>query len=228
MKKYLKIGLASFVLLIALGVLVEKTFAKEVSSVKQSFNLKTGVCYQTTYYSDLTKSTERGTIRYINGTMYCDIPVSGTNTGDGIYLEENSPIEQSGVVNPFGYIAPKLGEKNNDAVRNIQTVLLEFGIPVVIDGNFGPRTKAGITEFQTKNGLMPSGLFDSATRELMEKKLLGTDTQNPAVETSATDIVSLKNTTTTLEKIKNEITSLSDTLSKLAQQASAIMATLPK
>ncbi|OGI72470.1 hypothetical protein A3J61_02470 [Candidatus Nomurabacteria bacterium RIFCSPHIGHO2_02_FULL_38_15] len=238
MKKYLKVALMSFVFIMAFGLFAGTAFAAQ-TWIMNSVPPPNGACSITRItegtFNDGTPYTETRTSTV--GKMVDGFCVGATfdrnsiNPDGTLIKTENSPIDQGEVANPadpFGDTTPRYGNKNSEAVRNIQAVLLESGIPVVIDGNFGPNTKRGIMTFQIQNNLPQTGLFDQNTRAVMEAKLLGTDTPNPAIETPINDIVSLKNTTTALEKIKSEIASLSDMLSKLAQQASAIMAGLPK
>ncbi len=49
-------------------------------------------------------------------------------------------------------------------VRQVQTALVENDIIVDVDGVFGPGTKAGVVEYQQKEGLTPDGIVGPATR----------------------------------------------------------------
>ena len=65
----------------------------------------------------------------------------------------------------------KKGSKGND-VREMQTMLIACGFscgPDGADGDFGKNTLAGLTAFQTANGLEATGVFDSDTWTALEK-----------------------------------------------------------
>ncbi len=65
-----------------------------------------------------------------------------------------------------------------DAIINLQTYLRaqtfvdENAIPVPIDGIFDSQTQAALTEFQRKNGLMPTGIADRETWDLLYSQYL--------------------------------------------------------
>ena len=48
-------------------------------------------------------------------------------------------------------------------VRTIQHLLGVHGHPVTVDGDFGPRTRAAVTAFQTASGLVADGIVGSRT-----------------------------------------------------------------
>jgi len=48
-------------------------------------------------------------------------------------------------------------------VRSIQQALVRRGVPVVIDGDFGRQTRAGVYQFQQARGLRATGEVDLAT-----------------------------------------------------------------
>ena len=63
------------------------------------------------------------------------------------------------------------GDKG-DAVKTMQTMLIACGFscgPDGADGNFGKNTLAGLTAFQSANGLEADGIFDAATQSALEK-----------------------------------------------------------
>ena len=65
----------------------------------------------------------------------------------------------------------KKGSKGND-VRSMQTMLIACGFscgPDGADGDFGKNTLAGLTAFQTANGLEATGIFDADTWAALEK-----------------------------------------------------------
>jgi len=65
----------------------------------------------------------------------------------------------------------KKGSKG-DAVKTMQTMLIACGFscgPDGADGDFGKNTLAGLTAFQTANGLEATGVYDDDTRAALEK-----------------------------------------------------------
>jgi len=112
------------------------------------------------------------TIQYDNGKPY--VTAEGSSVKDsngnktGCKTSEMNPGKPDDL---FSYVSPVLGTKNSDAVRTIQTVLVNNGIPTVIDGNFGSVTQRGLKSFQRQNGIPATGMFDAKTRVLMEKSL---------------------------------------------------------
>jgi putative chitinase len=58
-----------------------------------------------------------------------------------------------------------------DDVKNVQTMLKLLGYKVgIIDGLYGPATDAAIKMFQSDNGLPRTGVANTATLDLLEKK----------------------------------------------------------
>ena len=77
------------------------------------------------------------------------------------------------------------GSKGSDTVRHAQQALMDRGIdPGPIDGKMGPRTKAALSDFQTKEHLKVTGRLDSETKDkLIAKKV---DTSAPAASPTTT------------------------------------------
>ena len=72
------------------------------------------------------------------------------------------PIVKTGLVK---------GDKG-DAVKTMQTMLIAFGFscgPDGADGDFGKNTLAGLTAFQSANGLEADGIYDAVTQGALEK-----------------------------------------------------------
>ena len=44
------------------------------------------------------------------------------------------------------------------AVEQLQIALVALGYPLVVDGEFGPRTEAAVRDFQQRNGLAVDGI----------------------------------------------------------------------
>jgi peptidoglycan hydrolase-like protein with peptidoglycan-binding domain len=53
-------------------------------------------------------------------------------------------------------------------VMAAQTALNKNGAALKIDGKMGPKTKAALTEFQTKQNLKPSGHLDKETKAALK------------------------------------------------------------
>ncbi len=58
---------------------------------------------------------------------------------------------------------------NVDVVKKIQTALNERGAtpPLVVDGQYGPKTKAAVTAFQSANGLQADGWAGPLTQHAL-------------------------------------------------------------
>ena len=83
----------------------------------------------------------------------------------------------------YKYISkiPTYGQKNKN-VGVIQTSLNEFGYKLVVDDDFGPKTKVAISNFQKLNGLAGSGIIGTKTIQFLGIKI-GT----PEVNDSSND-----------------------------------------
>ena len=54
-----------------------------------------------------------------------------------------------------------------DDVTALQRALVNAGIPVTVDGIFGPSTEAAVKQFQTQRGLTADGIVGPATRSAL-------------------------------------------------------------
>ena len=57
----------------------------------------------------------------------------------------------------------RLGSSGPD-VTKLQNLLNQKGLPVKVDGNFGPATAAAVITFQTANGLTPDSVVGAKTK----------------------------------------------------------------
>jgi peptidoglycan hydrolase-like protein with peptidoglycan-binding domain len=55
------------------------------------------------------------------------------------------------------------GTTDTETTKLLQQRLGQLGYSVTVDGSFGPGTTAAVKEFQTNNGLDPTGVVDAAT-----------------------------------------------------------------
>jgi len=80
------------------------------------------------------------------------------------------------------------GHKNgSDDVRKAQQALMDKGFnPGPIDGKMGPKTKAAITEFQTKESLKTNGRLDRETKAKLMTASSKADTTTPAASPTTT------------------------------------------
>ncbi len=81
------------------------------------------------------------------------------------------------------------GMKNNDDVRQLQTLLNQNGANLAIDGNFGPATLAAVKTYQKNNNLKVDGIVGTNTWGALTKNSAATaqtNTQSTA-PTSAAD-----------------------------------------
>uniref|UniRef100_UPI00192CA42A peptidoglycan-binding domain-containing protein n=1 Tax=Sporosalibacterium faouarense TaxID=516123 RepID=UPI00192CA42A len=68
----------------------------------------------------------------------------------------------------------KVGAKG-DAVKNLQTMLNNFGYNLEVDGYFGNLTSEAVKDFQSKNGLTTDGIVGPKTYEVLEAGIESTD-----------------------------------------------------
>ena len=54
-----------------------------------------------------------------------------------------------------------------DDVRAVQQALARAGIPVVVDGIFGPTTDRALRQFQAQRGLVADGIVGAQTRAML-------------------------------------------------------------
>ena len=81
------------------------------------------------------------------------------------------------------------GKKGDDDVSKAQQALMDKGFnPGPIDGKMGPKTKAAITEFQTKESLKTTGRLDKETKAKLMTASASTkaDTSAPAASPTTT------------------------------------------
>ena len=50
------------------------------------------------------------------------------------------------------------------AVEQLQIALVALGYPLVVDGEYGPRTEAAVRDFQQRNGLEVDGIAGPDTQ----------------------------------------------------------------
>jgi hypothetical protein len=105
----------------------------------------------------------------------------------------------------------KRGGSRNAITLEIQKTLSELGFfDGFMDGIEGPQTKAAIRNFQTKNDLSPSGIWDEETdarANLWANDILANKEQAAQVKAS---MENEKNTATNIEKEKVERTAIED------------------
>lgn len=97
----------------------------------------------------------RGVTRAING---------GYNGLDDRrnYLRKTKSIWMDGVETPATSRLLRSGETGND-VRDLQAALVQAGLAVLIDGDFGRFTAAAVREFQKSRGLKADGIAGPVT-----------------------------------------------------------------
>ncbi|WP_409302849.1 peptidoglycan-binding domain-containing protein [Peribacillus sp. SCS-155] len=90
----------------------------------------------------------------------------------GIY-DRSTHAELSKKVNSFGFSNGVLKEgSRGDAVRSLQKGLNNVGFKLVVDGEYGPKTKAAVLKFQSRYpDVKDTGMFDTATKNLLDKAL---------------------------------------------------------
>lgn len=71
------------------------------------------------------------------------------------------------MTSPAGLPDLSPGDIGPDA-RRLQERLQQLGYPVAADAVYGSLTKTRVEEFQQANGLLITGVFDSATRAALE------------------------------------------------------------
>lgn len=79
----------------------------------------------------------------------------------------------SKIINSFNFANLELKEgSRGEAVRTLQKALNDLGNGLKVDGHFGPKTKSAVIKFQKQHAeLTPNGIFDSETRNLLDKVL---------------------------------------------------------
>lgn len=151
MKKYLKIG---FMSVLAFGLFAGIALAERYVSIAHDGK---GAC----------TITIRMVIYNTDGT----IKSNTTDVYKGVSLPDGSCSQMISVRNPENNDSgTKTDDKNIATVREMQTALLKSGIPVTVDGKFGPQTKEALSTFQKQSGLEPSGILDPMTKIFMEAR----------------------------------------------------------
>src|SRR4051812_23116448 len=69
-------------------------------------------------------------------------------------------------LSPYGYVVGKRMRQGDVGwdVRALQLGLTEVGHALIADGNYGPITKAAVTNFQSRLGLVADGWAGNATQ----------------------------------------------------------------
>ena len=90
----------------------------------------------------------------------------------GIY-DRSTHEALSKEINSFGFENVVLKEgSRGEAVRTLQKGLNQLGYSLKVDGHLGPKTKAAVIKFQKQYPeLTPNGIFDTKTRNLLDKVL---------------------------------------------------------
>ena len=90
----------------------------------------------------------------------------------GIY-DRSTHEALSKEINSFGFANVVLKEgSRGEAVRTLQNGLNQLGYGLKVDGHFGPKTKEAVIKFQKQYPeLTPNGIFDTKTRNLLDKVL---------------------------------------------------------
>ena len=92
----------------------------------------------------------------------------------------------------------KMGSQG-DHVEALQRKLFNLGYPMVVDGEFGTKTKAAVQTFQMSSGITPDGIVGSKTFQVLSKTI-----PDPVCETEE------------LEKVKKTCTAQLGTMAKKA------------
>lgn len=161
---------------------------------------------------------EKSSIRVYHGKTQAD----GTCAVDNCW-DPNPKFTPPIAFNPK--VFPSFGQKNSIAVKEMQTTLLNSGIPVLLDGSFGLNTQRALMQYQARNGLTPSGLYDLSTDKLMNPVTdarCQADLPSSGVTAPADDELSSLNKS--IDILKKELASITNSLSSLAQRAQALSA----
>jgi len=62
---------------------------------------------------------------------------------------------------------------SGDAVKEVQTILSEFGYTVAVDGQFGPQTEKAVRSWQKSNGLYVDGIAGPITTASLRRAVRG-------------------------------------------------------
>ncbi|MDQ5971314.1 MAG: binding 1 protein [Patescibacteria group bacterium] len=185
MKKFLKIGLGSFVFILMFVSFTGFIFAKEVKYEVGRTTKYLGhdpdsgrnLCQVTITYSDGSTYTVGGEMKGDGTKIWCDTRGYSANKNpqeDGIY-GGGAILPTTGASQVFDAKTPVLGNKNNTNVKKIQLVLKNEGLISAVDGNYGSMTKSAITKFQKKYKLPASGTINKETKALLITKFINPD-----------------------------------------------------
>lgn len=75
---------------------------------------------------------------------------------------------------------PQVGDKGSVAVKHLQISLNERGEKLVVDGDYGPKTKAAVSEFQKSINLPGSGIVGPLTLAALGLEVALTDIKDKA------------------------------------------------
>ncbi len=84
-------------------------------------------------------------------------------------------------------------------VRKLQTMLKNRGYNLEADGNFGPKTRRAVTQYQRENRLQPNGVADKRTWHMLQSGQEKHPTILPATQETAP--ITTKGTTPTLSAV---------------------------
>ena len=84
-------------------------------------------------------------------------------------------------------------------VRKLQTMLKDRGYNLEADGNFGPKTRRAVTQYQRENRLQPNGVADKRTWHMLQSGQEKHPTILPATQETAP--ITAKGTTPTLSAV---------------------------
>lgn len=227
-----------------MGVFMFSSHASAIAYFNMSAEPPT--CTISTQNEDGTWTNEPGVVTYhsLGEFMRCspvgswaarrhnvNMPIANPTNKSGETGSTDYPRNEKGML--FSDKGPTFGERNSLDTKILQSVLNRDGQNIIIDGNFGPATKTGLMRYQGKYRLLPAnGVFNPTTRTFIETKypkLVETSivTEPTAPVTPAVnEVVSLKDASTKLEKVKLEIAKMTDMLAELSKQAMALEAFL--
>lgn len=91
----------------------------------------------------------------------------GKDNGENFYkFVKGLPLDGTSPEKGFNYEAVTLG------VKSIEARLVELGYSLKIDGSYGPKVKAAVKDFQTKNGIPDSGEVGYTTGPALWKPVI--------------------------------------------------------
>lgn len=105
------------------------------------------------------------------------------NGGQRVITEEYLLARCTGAIY-FNYSAPLIlreGSKGNDVI-NLQTNLTLLNYPLKADGDFGPRTRQTVKDFQLQHGLIPDGAVGPKTQKAILNAFLSVETTGNKID----------------------------------------------